>query len=154
MLFQQRGRELVTLLEKARRDLTDQQDLVGGTVSIGCVESSASMLLPKVFASFAEEHPKVQYDLYSANGDDTKEKLDRGEIDLGFLLEPVETALAEAGLGYPICVQGAYTIRETDGVRFVPIRPERTSGHVLAWKKNRALASATLRFIINDTILA
>lgn len=232
ILFQQRASELVTLLEKTQRDLTDQQSLVGGTVSIGCVESSASKLLPKVLASFAEEHPKVQYDLYSANGDDIKEKLDRGEIDLGLLLEPVEAAkydyirlpvhdvwgivvekthplvsqgsvsleevselplilprreivqeeiaswlgversklkvfalhnlltnatlLAQAGLGYPVCVQGAYTIRETDGVRFVPIIPERTSGHVLAWKKNRALASATSLFIqhINDTILA
>lgn len=29
---------------------------------------------------------------YSPNGDDIKEKLDRGEIDLGILLEPVEAA--------------------------------------------------------------
>lgn len=232
VLFQQRATDLVTLLEKTQRDLTDQQNLVGGTVSIGCVESSVSKWLPEILSSFAKEHPMVQYDLYSANGDDIKEKLDRGEIDLGFLLEPVEAAkydfiglpirdiwgivvaqdhplaqqdflsleevcklplilprreivqeeiaswfgversklkvfavhnlltnailLAQAGLGYPVCVQGSYTIRETDGVRFLPIIPERTSGHVLVWKKNRVLASATSLFIqyINDTISA
>ncbi len=232
VLLQQRAAELVTLLDKTQRDLTDQQNLVGGTVSIGCVESSVSKLLPDILASFAKAHPMVQYDLYSANGDDIKAKLDRGEIDLGFLLEPVETAkydfirlpcqdvwgvlvaqnhplaeqgfipleevrklplilprrkivqeeiaswfgveksrlnvfavhnlltnatlLAEAGLGYPICVQGAYTIRQTEGVCFLPIVPERTSGHVLAWQKNRIFASATTLFIehIRNTLQA
>lgn len=37
ILFQQRAMELVTLLDKTQRDLIDQQNLVGGTVSIGCV---------------------------------------------------------------------------------------------------------------------
>ena len=223
ILFQQRAMELVTLLDKTQRDLIDQQNLVGGTVSIGCVESSASKMLPEILSSFAKEHPMVQYDLYSANGDDMKEKLDRGEIDLGILLDPVETAkydyirlpvqdrwgiilegghplarqgfvsleeasrlplilprreivqeeiaswfgikrnklnvfalhnlltnaipLALAGLGYPVCVEGAYTIRPVEGIAFVPITPERFAGHVLAWKKNRVLASAATRFV-------
>lgn len=229
-LFQQRAVELVTLLDKTRRDLADQQDLVGGTVSIGCVESSVSRFLPQLLSTFAGEHPMVQYDLYSANGDDIKEKLDRGEIDLGFLVEPVEAAkydyirlpvqdvwgiavpkdhplvrqgvvsleevirlplilprreivqeeiaswfgverkqlhvfafhnlltnailLAEAGLGYPVCVRGAYEIREAEGIRFVPIVPERAAGHVLAWKKNRIFASATTLFLeyVRNTI--
>ncbi len=34
----------------------------------------------------------VQYELYNADGDDIREKLDRGNIDLGILVEPVETA--------------------------------------------------------------
>lgn len=232
MLFQQRAGELVTLLEKTQRDLADQRNMVGGTISIGCVETTASKMLPQVLSAFAAQHPMVQYDLYSANGDDIKEKLDRGEIDLGVLLEPVEAAkydyfrlpiqdiwgivirrddpaakqgfipledvsklplilprreivqdeiaswfgvdrsrlnifathnlltnatlLAEAGLGYPVCVQGAYTIRETEKVCFVPIVPERTTGHVLAWKKNRIFTTATSLFIehIKNTIKA
>lgn len=232
VLFQQRADELVTLLEKTQRDLADQRNLVGGTVSIGCVESSASRILPEVLSAFAGEHPMVQYDLYSANGDDIKEKLDRGEIDLGLLLEPVEAAkydyirlpirdvwgivigrdhpiaeqgfispeevcklplilprreivqeqiaswlgveksqlhifavhnlltnatlLAQAGLGYPVCVQGAYAIRETENVCFVPIVPERATGHVLAWKKNRIFTTATSLFIehIKHTVQA
>lgn len=57
------------------------------------------------------------------------------------------TLLAEAGLGYPVCVQGAYTIRATESLCFVPIRPERTTGHVLAWKKNRIFMTATSLFM-------
>ena len=40
MLFQQRAAELVTLLDKTRRDLAEQENLIGAAVSIGCVESS------------------------------------------------------------------------------------------------------------------
>lgn len=223
LLFQQRAEEMVRLLEKTQRELEDERNLVGGTVSIGCVETTASQALPELLTGFSKKHRMVQYDLYSANGDDIKEKLDRGDIDLGILLEPVETAkydylrlpirdlwgvvirrddpiaqqesisleqvaglplivprrsivqeeiaswfgvdwdqlnifathnlltnailLASAGLGYPVCVQGAYTIRETEKVCFVPISPERTAGHVLAWKKNRMFTSATTLFI-------
>ena len=55
--------------------------------------------------------------------------------------------LAQAGDAYPLCVEGAYTIRPTPGLTFVPIAPERAVGHVLAWKKNRLFSRATDRFI-------
>ncbi len=223
VLFQQRAAELVALLDKTRRELSEQEDLLGGVVSIGCVESKASLLLPGLLSAFHKEYPQVRYDLYSAIGDDIKEKLDRGVLDLGILIEPVEVAkydyrrlpvrdrwgvvltcghplaekgeisldqlarlplnlprreivqeeisswfagqgpklqalhyhslltnslpLAQAGDAYPLCVEGAYTIRPTPGLTFVPIAPERAVGHVLAWKKNRLFSRATDRFI-------
>lgn len=45
LLFQQRAKEIVSLLEKTERDLAEQKDLVGGVVSIGCVESTVSRAL-------------------------------------------------------------------------------------------------------------
>lgn len=47
ILFQQRAEEIVSLLQKTTaRDIADQDDLLGGTVAVGCVESCASMLQP------------------------------------------------------------------------------------------------------------
>ena len=46
ILFQQRAEEIVSLLQKTARDIADQDDLLGGTVAVGCVESCASMLRP------------------------------------------------------------------------------------------------------------
>jgi DNA-binding transcriptional LysR family regulator len=229
LLFQQRAKEIVALLDKTERDLAEQKELVGGVVSIGCVESSVSRALPKLLEEFSNRHPKVQYEIYSADGDDIREKLDRGNIDIGILLEPIEAAkydyirlpyqekwgilmrrddplaqkisigiedilslplilprrtlvqneitswlgvengslcifashnlltnamlLVEQKLGYAICVSGSYTIRESEQTCFVPFEPERTTGHVLAWKKNNLFSSATARFIqfIKDT---
>ena len=38
VLFQQRAEEIVSLMEKTLRDITDQDDLLGGTVAVGCVD--------------------------------------------------------------------------------------------------------------------
>lgn len=222
VLFQQRAEEIVSLMDKTLRDITDQDDLLGGTVAVGCVESCVSRMLPKVLRSFSARYPKVRYELYSADGDDIREKLDRGDLDFGILVEPVEAAkydffrlpywetwgvlmrrddplaqkesiskedmlsiplilprreivqdhiagwfgtdrtrlnifaghnllnnaalLAEAGLGYVVCVGGSFEIRGGENLCFVPLSPERTTGHVLAWKKNRVFHSAANRF--------
>lgn len=223
ILFQQRVKEIISLLDKTERDLAEQKDMINGVVSIGCVESIASTMLPEIMENFSAQYPLVQYELYSADGDDIREKIDRGNIDIGVLLEPIEAAkydfirlpfqevwgiltrrddpladrdavsvedildlplilprrtivqseianwlgveidrlkilashnlltnaslLVERGLGYAICVRGSYTIRENDKTRFVPFAPERTTGHVLAWKKNRIFTPATSLFI-------
>lgn len=223
ILFQQRAKEMVQLYEKTRRELAEQNDLLGGTVSIACVESVASNLLPEVLTEFSELHPMVKYELYSADGNDIREKIDRGDIDMGVLLEPVEAAkydyirlpfyeqwgivmrkddplaektkiltediqnkplivprrtivieeiakwlemeseqlniiashnlltnsllLLEKGFGYVICVRGAFDIRKTDNICFVPFEPERITGHVLAWKKNKMFSTATTSFL-------
>jgi DNA-binding transcriptional LysR family regulator len=223
ILFQQRVKEIISLLDKTERDLSEQKNLITGVVAIGCVESIVSRILPDLLEGFSAQYPMVQYELYSADGDDIREKLDLGSIDMGILLEPIETAkydyiqlpfiekwgilmrrddilaqknsiciedilelplivprrsivqeeiaswfgientklhiiashnlltnallLVERRLGYLICVKGAYTIRENDSFSFVPFSPERTSGHVLAWKKNRVFSKATSLFI-------
>ncbi|WP_145321745.1 LysR family transcriptional regulator [Paenibacillus xylanexedens] len=95
LLFQQRVKEIVSLLDKTERDLAEQKDLIGGVVSVGCVESTVSRVLPELLEEFSNRHPMVQYELYSADGDDIREKLDRGNIDIGILLEPIETAKYE-----------------------------------------------------------
>lgn len=57
LLFRQRAREMVDLMEKARRDLAGQNDLTGGTVSVGCVESSAPHMLGRHQRLFGEISP-------------------------------------------------------------------------------------------------
>lgn len=92
ILLQQRAKEIVGLLDKTKRDIANEDDLVGGVVSIGCVETIASQILPNVLKQFSAEHPMVKYELYSADGDDIREKIDRGDIDMGILIEPIEAA--------------------------------------------------------------
>ena len=92
VLFQQRAEEIVSLMEKTLRDITDQDDLLGGTVVVGCVETCVSHMLAKALKGFSRQYPKVQYDIYSGTGDDIREKLDQGELDFGILVEPAEVA--------------------------------------------------------------
>lgn len=90
MLLKQRASELLSLAEKTKREFTEQKELVGGMISIGSVESTAMRLLPILLENFLKKYPRVQYDLYSGTGDDIKEKIDKGLIDVGFLTEPAD----------------------------------------------------------------
>ncbi|MDR1540132.1 MAG: substrate-binding domain-containing protein [Clostridiales bacterium] len=92
ILFQQRAKEIVALFDKTTRDLSKQKDIVRGVVAVGCVETIASTFLPEIMEEFSASYPLVQYELYSADGDDIQEKIDRGSIDIGILLEPIEAA--------------------------------------------------------------
>ncbi len=38
---------------------------------------------------FIEEYPRIKYNLHSGNADDIKEKINKGLIDVGLLVEPV-----------------------------------------------------------------
>lgn len=91
-LLMQRAQELLNLVAKTERDLQESQTNMIGTVSIGCVESKASRKLAEWIKSFLKYQPCVMFEIVSGNGDDLREKLDRGLIDLAILLEPVEIA--------------------------------------------------------------
>ena len=110
-LFQQRAKEIVAIADKARQEIAEQKSYVGGTVSVACVESSASLLLPEAISAFGREYPLVKYELYSADGDDIREKLDRGSVDLGILIEPVETAKYDF-VRLPFCERWGIAMRK------------------------------------------
>ena len=40
--------------------------------------------------AFHEEYPKVRFSFFSGSGDVVKERMDRGLIDVGLLMEPIE----------------------------------------------------------------
>lgn len=143
----------------------------GGTLSVGCVETNAALYLSGLIKEFSEAYPNVTYDLYNGTGSEILTRIDWGELELGLLLEPVEIANwfhvgrsslhiiathnlltnalphVENGLGYAVCVEGAYRIRPTETLCFIPFSPEWRTGHFLAWKKGKALSPAAERFV-------
>jgi len=78
------------LVDKAQRELAEQGEAIGGCISIGCGELASVRVLPDLFRSFSGKYPLVTYDLFTADADQIKEKMDAGVIDIGLLLEPVD----------------------------------------------------------------
>lgn len=89
LLLKQRAQELVSLAEKTKQEL-QTQPLLTGTVAIGSGEYAASALLAQLLAQFHQLHPAVQFELYSGNSDEIKERIERGLLDAGLLLQPVD----------------------------------------------------------------
>ena len=94
-LLQVRAEEMLSLAERTRRELKEAGGFTGGIVRIGCVESSAAQELSQLLAKWQQSTPgvrKAEFELYSADGDDIRSSLDEERLDVGILLEPVETA--------------------------------------------------------------
>lgn len=88
--FQKRAHAILDLVSQTELDLQNQENELTGTIHLGSVESSASIWLMNLVKKMQELYPQVVFDIDTANGDDLKEKLDQGLLDLVLLLEPIE----------------------------------------------------------------
>lgn len=90
ILFQQRAREIIALVDQTEKEMLSCNRQVSGVISIASVESTAMHLLPDLLALFSRKYPMVHYDLYTSYGDHIKEKLDKGIYDIGIMTDPVD----------------------------------------------------------------
>ena len=92
MLLRRRAEELVALADKTEQEFLELNggDDVSGVISIGSGEISAVSELAKMIKSFSEKHPNITFNFYSGNSDNIKDQIDKGLLDFGLLLEPVE----------------------------------------------------------------
>ena len=59
-------------------------------ISIGCGETQNMIFLAQYMQEFREMHPAVQFHVYTAIADEIKERIEKGRLDMGLLLEPVD----------------------------------------------------------------
>lgn len=90
LLLRRRAEEMVALADKTERELSEQEAMVDGKISIGCGEIASVKRLAEICAAFHERYPLVSFDLFTATADLVKEQMDRGLVDIGLLLEPVD----------------------------------------------------------------
>ena len=91
-LFQQRAQMMLNFVSQTKSELQNQNSDLSGTIRLGCVESSVSLFAMKMVEKMQKTYPNVKFDIYTANGNDLKEKLDQDLLDLIILIEPIETA--------------------------------------------------------------
>lgn len=90
ILLRRRAEEILQLVDKTEKELIEQEEQVEGKIAIGCGEISSVQLLPELFRTFREKHPRVSFDIFTATADLVKEQMDKGLLDIGLLLEPVD----------------------------------------------------------------
>lgn len=90
--FQQRAEEIVALADKLEQAFVQENTQISGTISIGATEAIGSRLFAKLIKQFSEKYPLVQFHLYNEMADDIKNRMDQGLIDVGLLLEPIDTS--------------------------------------------------------------
>ena len=92
MLLKRRARDIVYLADKTEREVSSKDGVLSGVISIGVGEMHGSTELTDAVAGFRKLHPEVQFDIYSDRADAVREKIDKGVLDLGLLMMPVDAS--------------------------------------------------------------
>lgn len=91
MLLKRRAQEMMSLAEKTRNELTQTEENLTGVISVGCGELQSMGELSNTIAAFHRRHPLVTFDIYSGNAASIKAQIENGTLDMGLLIEPVDT---------------------------------------------------------------
>lgn len=92
IFFRQRAEEIVQLADRLEESFVERNAEVSGTISIGATESIGSRMFAKLIKRFSEKYPLVRFHLYNDMADYIKDRMDKGLIDAGLLLEPVDVS--------------------------------------------------------------
>lgn len=95
MLLKRRAQEIVSLSRKTVQELSHKEDVLSGEIAIGCGETKGMLFLSEQIRKFQHKYPLVQFSIHSAIADDIKERIEKGILDIGLLMEPVDVGKYE-----------------------------------------------------------
>lgn len=87
--LENKGREILSLVDSTTTNLITN-DVISGEITIGGGETQAFDFIAERIQKLREEHPDIHVHLYSGNADDVLEKIDKGLLDFGLVIDPVE----------------------------------------------------------------
>lgn len=90
MLLKRRAQEIISLSDKTVQELSHKEDVLSGEIAIGCGETKNMLFLSEQIKKFRQKYPLVQFSIHSAIADDIKERIEKGILDIGLLMEPVD----------------------------------------------------------------
>lgn len=146
ILLMRRAEEILELVEKTQNELSVGEEMVEGGVSIGCGELSSVKLLCEWIAHFRQQYPHVSFEVYTANADSIKKRMENGLTDIGLLLEPIDIERYEymrmpvkerwaalMPLGVPLAKRQAVTAKELSDIPVILPSRQKVQSEVANW---------------------
>lgn len=90
ILLRKRAEEMMELYDKTQAELLTPPDSISGDIFIGSGESYTIETVAKVAKILQSDNPDITFHFFSGDASDVTEKLDKGLIDFGILVEPAE----------------------------------------------------------------
>lgn len=92
LLLKSRAAEILALAQQTEQEFSDRRhQSFKGTVHIGSVEAGSSDHVAAVIEEFIRDYPEARFSLTTGSGDIVLDRLDKGLVDVGVLLEPIDT---------------------------------------------------------------
>ena len=90
MILKKRAQEIIEMVEKTEAEFQTLSDTISGDIYIGCGETDSMKYIASVIKEIQLNNPDVKFHIYSGNAEDVTEKLDKGLLDFGLLIQPID----------------------------------------------------------------
>ncbi|MFB5676246.1 LysR family transcriptional regulator [Paenibacillus terreus] len=90
MLLRKRAEEIVDMVDKLEAEFISMEETISGDVYIGSGETYAMKQIARVVKDLQLKYPNIRYHIFSGNEDDVTERLDKGLLDFGILIDPAD----------------------------------------------------------------
>ncbi|MFQ8888510.1 MAG: LysR family transcriptional regulator [Bilophila wadsworthia] len=90
MRLRKRAEEVVDMIEKTEAEFAVKEESVEGDVHIGAGETRVMRHVAEVIHELRKDYPNIHIHLYSGNLEDVAERLDKGLLDFGVLIQPAD----------------------------------------------------------------
>ncbi len=91
ILLKRRALEILDLEERTLEELRVGDSFIEGTVTVGCGEFAVVETLAKICKNYRGKYPLVQIAIHTATADTIQEMMNKGLVDIGLFMEPVNT---------------------------------------------------------------
>ena len=90
MILRKRAQEIIDMVEKTEEEFQSISDIISGDIYIGGGETDSMKYIAEILKEIQDEYPAIKFHIYSGNAEDVIEKLDRGLLDFGVLIQPID----------------------------------------------------------------
>lgn len=90
MILRKRAQEIVDMVEKTEAEFQAIKDIVAGDIYIGGGETDSMKYVAELIKEIQADYPDIKFHIQSGNAEDITEKLDKGLLDFGILIQPVD----------------------------------------------------------------
>lgn len=90
ILLRKRAEEIVSLMEKTKAEVSAFGSSVSGDIYIGGGETEGMRHIARTVFNVQAQYPDIRFHFFSGDGYDVTERLDRGLLDFGTLIEPID----------------------------------------------------------------
>ena len=90
MMLRKRAEEIVEMVEKTEAEFKSINEIISGDIYIGCGETESMKYIAEVMKDVRLEYPNIKFHIYSGNAEDVTERLDKGLLDFGMLIQPID----------------------------------------------------------------
>ena len=90
MLLRKRAEEIISMVDKTESEFTSLENTISGDIYIGSGETRAMRAVAEITKAMHNTYPGIHCHLYSGNAQDVTERLDKGLLDFGILIQPAD----------------------------------------------------------------